>query len=438
MWALNRAIIWPLTNLAMPSGVLNSRISQFGFLSRSSSQGSASSNSIQRAPVRQGADPDARTQIVPAPARLLPLRFLLFAMLCAHSVTVAQATLPSRAKRVLTIGESPADLEIELLHVTSGAILRDGSVAFVNGGSRQIVLVDPKTRTHRMFGRAGSGPGEFGSLMFLSRTPGDSILVFDPGARRFSVFSSQGRLLASRKLNVAIDTIARRVDWSHPVVAETGEVLMRYPARPHIDARGRNRDTLLLYAMRLSDSTLRRVGEFGRPAFTTLIFGDPPTNARTIPLMKDQAGPRVLRETRIDPAYRRRFVVPVGGNLAVLSDSLNRIDIRDRAGRTIGSIALHGRSLPDYLANTKFPPNHPSVGLGFVADDKGRLWVERFRVGADRAAVWDVYRTTGAFVGSVELPIASTVMAIRGNLVLGSHLTEDQLPVVNVFRFALP
>ncbi|MFC1499649.1 6-bladed beta-propeller [Candidatus Zixiibacteriota bacterium] len=57
------------------------------------------------------------------------------------------------------------------------------------------------------FGREGEGPGEFSSPSSMTMLPGEIILVADPGRRRFSRFSTEGRFLGSITLQRDIGQI---------------------------------------------------------------------------------------------------------------------------------------------------------------------------------------------------------------------------------------
>ncbi len=71
-----------------------------------------------------------------------------------------------------------------------------GDFYLLDASNRQVVVVDPRGRVKRTFGREGSGPGEFQYPMTISlRT--DEIWVGDLAAGRYSVFDIEGNFLRS-------------------------------------------------------------------------------------------------------------------------------------------------------------------------------------------------------------------------------------------------
>lgn len=72
--------------------------------------------------------------------------------------------------------------------------LSAGSLALIDVASRELRIFDADGRHVRSFGRGGEGPGEFQFPLGLLLAPGDSLLVWDAGLRRASIFSSAGEL----------------------------------------------------------------------------------------------------------------------------------------------------------------------------------------------------------------------------------------------------
>lgn len=91
-----------------------------------------------------------------------------------------------------------ADSDGVLLYDVQGAVtLSSGTVVVANGGSYQLRYYGSDGRFVRAVGRKGDGPGEFRFPHYLARLLGDSILVYDRGHQRVSVFDSAGRFAKS-------------------------------------------------------------------------------------------------------------------------------------------------------------------------------------------------------------------------------------------------
>lgn len=71
--------------------------------------------------------------------------------------------------------------------------LADGSIALIDGASRELRVFDRAGRHVRSMGREGEGPGEFQTPIRLWATE-DSLVVWDATARRASVYSTEGQL----------------------------------------------------------------------------------------------------------------------------------------------------------------------------------------------------------------------------------------------------
>ncbi len=85
-----------------------------------------------------------------------------------------------------------------LMDRVMGAVrLSDGRMAVLDAGWRELRLYDGGGRFLGSSGRAGDGPGEFRSPGRLFLLPGDTLVVFDRGHQRMSVFTDQGAFVRS-------------------------------------------------------------------------------------------------------------------------------------------------------------------------------------------------------------------------------------------------
>jgi len=82
-------------------------------------------------------------------------------------------------------------------HVTGVARLTDGRIVVLDRGWRELRFYDDTGRFQGSAGRAGEGPGEFRSPGRLALLPGDSLVVFDRGLQRMSVFTDWGDFVRS-------------------------------------------------------------------------------------------------------------------------------------------------------------------------------------------------------------------------------------------------
>ena len=92
----------------------------------------------------------------------------------------------------LSIGAAEGDAPHMFFQVRAAARLSDGSVAVVDGSSREIRLFGETGEHLRSMGGPGEGPGEFRGPWLLWVLPGDTLWVGDYLPWRFNIFSADG------------------------------------------------------------------------------------------------------------------------------------------------------------------------------------------------------------------------------------------------------
>lgn len=120
------------------------------------------------------------------------------------TLQVAADTKVSAPAPLVDIGLAEGEAAYELSEVIGAVRLRDGRIVVGNAGTDELRFFDANGRFLHASGRSGEGPGEFGSLAYLARLAGDTILTYDAQLRRFSLFDDTGRYLRSRRLTDAI------------------------------------------------------------------------------------------------------------------------------------------------------------------------------------------------------------------------------------------
>ncbi len=120
----------------------------------------------------------------------------LFACLCLAPAALVGQQFPEAATRIVTdFGGAAEDPAAEMLAVQDVVRARDGSFVVVNGKPLEVRRYDSRGRLLSRFGRSGSGPGEFRYSASLDPWPGDSILTFSMGSRRWMLFGLDGALI---------------------------------------------------------------------------------------------------------------------------------------------------------------------------------------------------------------------------------------------------
>ena len=171
------------------------------------------------------------------------------------------APLALAATPSVRIGEVGGQPEYQWTRPVAGARLSDGGFAVLEQVPAEVRLFDAGGSFVRRIGRSGEGPGEFQRPSQLAVLEGDTVLVWDEGARRLSWFSPDGALLRDRTLRgfEGIRTI-RRVR-----LAESGTTTV-LGTRSSIEdwgreSEGRSRERWTIAILEGSEDPGRRLGE---------------------------------------------------------------------------------------------------------------------------------------------------------------------------------
>lgn len=94
-----------------------------------------------------------------------------------------------------TVVASFGGADTDLYRVTDVVRTDNGHFVVANTRPVSVKLYDRTGRLQRPLGRSGSGPGEYGNSVSLGHWPGDSVLVFSHGTRRWLLFGLDGTLV---------------------------------------------------------------------------------------------------------------------------------------------------------------------------------------------------------------------------------------------------
>ena len=295
------------------------------------------------------------------------------------------ATLPLRfqlaAKPDIVVGglrDKPED-ELNPRISYPGAIRLPGNRMLVPDGD-QLKVFDATGHLVMKMGRAGAGPGEFRTTQGVCRFRGDSILAWDVGNRRISIWSPDGKL-------------AR--EFTPAGFAEVGGCL--------------NDGSIVVDGERVTSPR-----EDLALAKFLVVSGTGTTSATFGPLPARFYSGSILRELKIG-AHGDRFYWGDGVALGAR--------ILDRTGKVIGIFrtADHPDPITEASLNT-----HPMACVGnpvtkvctpeptkattwpayyrFDVDDNGRVWERLNMSGQD--SVWIAFDSTGKTIGKLVIPPA--------------------------------
>ncbi|GMV06190.1 MAG: hypothetical protein AMXMBFR53_24660 [Gemmatimonadota bacterium] len=321
---------------------------------------------------------------------------------------------------------------LELFRVRDALFLADGTLVLANGGTEEIVFVDPAGRSHRRFGGKGQGPGEFNGLSRLLARPGGGFLAWD---YRLSRFDHEGAFIATLRL----DPSSRVVSVAPLAVHDDGRIVAVLGEQRYFQRSGERRDTvpLMVYTPdRAQPDTVgtwpgleRAFGELRGSATFIVPIGF----ARTA--FSASNGGRVaigssdsLDVTVFDADLKAvlRLVAPAAGRAPTPAQqkawrefALARLPMDDEQVRTAWSEAPIRGTFPGFD--------------GLDVDPEGRLWLSEATVPGSARRRWVVFAADGTPLAEWEplalwpsyLPGRTELLALGGDRV--ALLRRDQL-----------
>jgi hypothetical protein len=354
-------------------------------------------------------------------------------------VAIVQMAAPPAVEWVL---DAEPELEIatgaaeeaEPLHQVAGVVELAGRIYVANGGSRQVLVHDAEGRRTGSFGRRGDGPGELRTLSALLALPGDSLLTWDSGLRRFQVYDEHGRY--ARSFSLALPGGAEAPAGIVPLaVTEDGALLVRGLRFGETRGPGVQRETFELLRV-ARDGRVEAVlatapawqaftAEGGQLGNVPIPFGHSSHFAvageRIVAALSDH---NELRVWSGDGALQRilRGVAPAGGRVERREvDAIVASGVERAPGGMRQQLAVAYADMP-------IPEVKPPFSFLYAGSD-GTLWL-RTPHGTDGAHRMLVLDADGGMEGWLTLPASFEPLAITRERVVG--VWRDDLGVESV------
>jgi hypothetical protein len=292
---------------------------------------------------------------------------------------------------------------------------------------QQITILGPDGSVVRGFGRRGSGPGEFQAIRGVQVLGGDSILVYDPGLGRVSVFGPGGDELAY-VVNLAATGASWFTVWR---VRATGQYWSLFRA-PHTSSQaGAGRVEVL---SRLgADGTALGEPVLSQPARSSLVAGRSitpnPFGGQGLLAVNSAGVVHRLwnRGTSID-----RFAAD-GGRLPALTFDHEPLPVSpDDVDAELSAFDARARGVFEQALRDSVPSHWPAV-RDMVIDDQDRIWLE-LAGPPQRPASWLLLHPDGRPAARVRLPPRSTVWRIHGDLMYVEGADETDASRIHVMR----
>lgn len=338
-----------------------------------------------------------------------------------------------RSDPLLQIGVADGDEPYLLHNVQDVAMFSDGRIAVANGGSQEIRIYGRDGAHVMTIGRAGDGPGEFRSLASVDVTAADSVVAFDSGIRRVSVFDERGGYARSW----SFESPGRGIYPSKARVLEDGSVVIAFlRGRMPGDPPGilREHGPVVRYS---SDG--HELGAIAQLPGEEWYYSEKQGILIALPFGRGSHF----------ATTRNRVYIGDGNDLiayAAAGDSLHAVrpfearavaqgDIEGVNNRRLSSIPAEAR--PKYhalFAELPYPDTLPRYSR-IVGGDGEIILVEQYRVSPDQQSWWQAIGVTGEPLALLELPVGYSPYRVNGSTVLG--LTRDSTDVEVVVAYEL-
>ena len=329
------------------------------------------------------------------------------------------------------------------LHRITGAVrLSDGRLVIANGGSFQLLRYDSTGAYLGATGRAGDGPGEFRALSWVGRLPGDSVLTWDRGLNRVTVFTSDG-------------------EYARDYTPSLPEEMTGYQLQGALD------DNRLLLTRGASFQSAQGTAGVQRQPIVGWIID---SSGKQVGSIGPFPGESVFLGPGKDPGSTIRTAIPLGAStlFATASDAVHVVDTDFFAVRTYGIdgrlrmiarrphapqvvrpediTAVVEAALEDLppvqwirdgmkAAYAEVPPPQYLPAIRAVRVDRDdNVWVQAGHAPTAADATWSVFERRGRWLGDVILPAALEILEIGRDHVVVRDRDPDGVERVRILR----
>lgn len=320
--------------------------------------------------------------------------------------------------------------------------LRTGQIV-VAAGETELRFFDSAGVWISSVGRSGAGPGEFRSLGWVALGSGDTVMTYDWGLHRVSAFSPDGRFvhsvtLTSPGIERAAIPLAMLGDGhilvgSTPfvrpgarsgVARDTAPILIYSPAGSPVDSLGR-----FPGSESLIQGTESSVMVMSCPFGKELVLAVAP-GAGTIYL-----GTQDAPEVRLwEPTGRLTRVVRWHETPVPVTESDRTLYLQAMAERARPGQEEFQQRLERMVREAALPSHKPAYA-GLVIGPDRTLWVQAYTApDRTRPVPYQVFDSTGQWLGPITLPPRFTASQIGEGFVLGTWTDEDDVNHVRLYR----
>ena len=338
----------------------------------------------------------------------------------------------------LSIGTLDGEEAYQLFQVRTATRLADGRVLVANGGTSEIHVFDASGTHLDTWGREGEGPGEFTRLSSVGPWPGDSLMAWDRGQRRISIFDLEGN--HGRTFAFSQNEEVRFPQYQG--LLPDGSIFVSAPsvfrAGEAVSGLARQDDGYALLGP--EGGLLGGLGNYpGREMYVRTTGGG-------ITVMNQPFG-------RSSPSAIWRGIILISPNDTYEIrgyDTSGALELIVRRGHQLHEVsqadfdAYVAEQVADVEENVRAAAAARFEGFPTVesfpafeslkVDARGYLWVEEYQIPGVERTVWTVFDADGRVQGLVETPLGLDVYEIGEDYILGGATDDFDIEYVQMFR----
>ena len=126
------------------------------------------------------------------------------------------------------IGVLTGDPDYEFVDLIAAARLARGDIVVADQGASELRSYDAEGRYQWTAGRAGEGPGEFGSLDYVGVLAGDTLVAYDAALLRVTLFGPEGDLIRTQRMALTDESDGRTSVPDKAVGIVDGRLVVRF------------------------------------------------------------------------------------------------------------------------------------------------------------------------------------------------------------------
>jgi hypothetical protein len=339
---------------------------------------------------------------------------------------------------IVEIGVVDGDEAYQLFRVTDAARLSNGGIVVVNAGTRELRVYDETGRFIRALGRQGAGPGELGYSTHVVVLPGDTLLTFDGQRWKQVWFHASGDLV--REQTADRSPYPAGVAALHPL---PGGQLFTSLWGPWASKPGPFRQQMAFLLIDPNTGTADTLGWFGAVDLFVRRDGDGLRPGGVVPFGRNTWW--ALGTDRVFVGDNDRYELLVYGldgaprQIIRLDRPADPVTETDRNEYQEAARAWRERRGPEavthlnqFLREVEWPSTKPAFERVY-ADTENRLWVKHFTDPPFNEAPYDVFDTSGAFIGTVVLPNGVEPLEIGTDYLIGLWRDESDVEFVQLY-----